>query len=42
MDPRRKFTSVEMKYFTMWWDRQNEEMKEKTRMLVREGRLTFT
>ena len=25
-DPNKRFTQVEMKFFTMWWDRQTEEM----------------
>ena len=27
-DPNKRFTQVEMKFFTMWWDRQTDEMKE--------------
>jgi len=38
-DPRRKFSEVEMKFFSMWWDRQNEDMKEKVRGLVKNGQL---
>ena len=40
-NPERKFTEVEMKFFTMWWDRQNEEMKENVRQLVKNGQLEF-
>ena len=25
-DPNKRFTQVEMKFFTMWWDRQTKEM----------------
>jgi len=25
-DPKRKFSEVEMKFFSMWWDRQSEDM----------------
>mmetsp|Transcript_29931 Transcript_29931/g.29119 ORF Transcript_29931/g.29119 Transcript_29931/m.29119 type:complete len:89 (+) Transcript_29931:210-476(+) len=39
LDPARKFSYVEMKFFTMWWDYQTEEMKDNVRTLVREGRL---
>jgi hypothetical protein len=28
-----------MKFFTMWWDEQTEEMKQDVRTLVSEGRL---
>ena len=27
-DPKKRFTQVEMKFFTMWWERQTDEMKE--------------
>ena len=37
----RTFTYVEMKFFSMWWERQNETIKEQVRNLVREGRLEF-
>jgi hypothetical protein len=40
-DARRKFTYVEMKFFTMWYNKQTEEMKKNVRMLVKEGRLEF-
>ena len=40
-DPLKRFTYVEMKYFTMWWDRQSIDTKEKVKGLVREGRLEF-
>jgi len=38
-DSRRKFMEVEMKFFKMWWDNQNEDMKTKVRALVRNGQL---
>jgi hypothetical protein len=38
-DSRRKFMEVEMKFFKMWWDNQNEDMREKTRGLVANGQL---
>jgi alpha-mannosidase len=40
-NPSRKFTYVEMKFFTMWWDRQSEETKADLRKLVAEGRFEF-
>lgn len=33
-DPSRKFTFVEMKYFTMWYYRQTKEVKDNVKMLV--------
>ena len=41
MDPNRKFTYVEMKFFTMWWDEQTDYMKDQVRQLVKEHRLEF-
>jgi hypothetical protein len=38
-DKEKRFSYVEMKFFSMWWERQDEAMKEDVRMLVREGRL---
>jgi len=40
-DPKRKFTYVEMKYFTMWYNRQPKKLQEDVKMLVKEGRLEF-
>lgn len=40
-NPDRKFTYVEMKFFSMWWDEQTETMKTAVRSLVKEGRLEF-
>jgi len=40
-DPLKKFTYVEMKYFSMWWDLQTTEIKAQVRGLVTEGRLQF-
>jgi len=40
-DPRRKFTYVEMKFFTMWYWRQTPDLREKVKKLVKEGRLEF-
>ena len=39
MDPKKKFTYVEMKFFSMWWRQQSDEMKNKVRQLVQQGRL---
>lgn len=38
-DPKRKFAETEMKFFSMWWDQQNDEMKDKVRKLVDNGQL---
>jgi hypothetical protein len=27
-DPNKRFSYVEMKFFTMWWDEQTEAMKQ--------------
>jgi hypothetical protein len=40
-DPKKKFTYVEMKFFSMWWDYQTEDTKASVRQLVAEGRLEF-
>ena len=37
----RKFTWANIKYFSMWWSEQSEEMKELTRMLVQRKQLEF-
>lgn len=39
--PWRKFTYVEMKFFTMWYYEQDQEVKDQVRMLIKEGRLEF-
>lgn len=41
MNPKRTFTYVEMAFFTMWWDEQSDEIKDKTREFVRNGQLSF-
>jgi lysosomal alpha-mannosidase len=38
-DERKKFSYVEMKFFSMWWENQTPEIKESVRQLVHEGRL---
>jgi Glycosyl hydrolases family 38 N-terminal domain len=38
-DPSKKFTYVEMKFLSMWWKYQTDEMKAKVRQLVQSGRL---
>jgi|Transcript_14435 alpha-mannosidase len=40
-DKEKRFTQVEMKFFSMWWQRQTEQKKYDVRQLVREGRLEF-
>ena len=38
-NPERKFSEVEMKFFSMWWDKQTPEKQEQTRGLVKSGQL---
>ena len=33
----RKFTYVEMKFFSMWWSKETEERKEKFKQLILNG-----
>ncbi|CAG0879219.1 unnamed protein product [Darwinula stevensoni] len=40
-DPVKRFIQVETGFFAMWWAEQSEEMKEKVRVLIEEGRLEF-
>lgn len=40
-NPERKFTYVEMKFFTMWYNEQSEETKDKLKRLIKEGRFEF-
>ena len=39
--PNTKFTYVEIKFFTMWWDRQSEETRGLVRKFVKQGRFEF-
>jgi hypothetical protein len=36
-NPARKFSEVEMKFFSMWWSTQTDVMKDKVRGLVNNG-----
>jgi hypothetical protein len=36
-NPKRKFSEVEMKFFKMWWNEQNDDIREKTKKLVKSG-----
>lgn len=38
-DEKKRYSQVEMKFFSMWWDRQTDELRDKVRVLVNEGRL---
>jgi hypothetical protein len=38
-DSNKRFSYVEMKFFSMWWRNQDEAMKTQVRQLVSEGRL---
>ena len=40
-NPQRKFTYVEMAFFSMWWDEQTPTVKDITRDLVESGQLAF-
>ncbi|XP_005189989.1 lysosomal alpha-mannosidase isoform X2 [Musca domestica] len=40
-DPKKRFIYVESAFFFKWWSEQSDEMKQKVRMLVDEGRLEF-
>eukprot|EP00759_Apiculatamorpha_spiralis_P012749 PhF_6_TR1965/c1_g1_i6/m.3223/K01191/E3.2.1.24; alpha-mannosidase len=40
-DPARRFTYVEIGYFSRWWAQQNDAVKENVRMLAGTGRLQF-
>lgn len=40
-DPAKRFTQVEMKFFSMWWDEQNDAKKNDVRKLVKNGQLEF-
>jgi hypothetical protein len=40
-NPHRKFTYVEMKFFTMWYEEQPTKVREEVRQLIKEGRLEF-
>ena len=31
LDPKKRFSYVEMKFFSMWWELQTEEMKQAVR-----------
>ena len=38
-DKKKRFSYVEMKFFSMWWKDQTDIMKEQVRELVTDGRL---
>ena len=38
-DESKRFTQVEMGFFEVWYNEQNEDMREQVKMLVNEGRL---
>jgi lysosomal alpha-mannosidase len=40
-DPTKRFSYVEMKFFSLWWYQQDETLKNTVRQLVQEGRLEF-
>lgn len=40
-NPERRFTYVEMKFFSMWYNEQTDDMKEKAKKIIKDGRLEF-
>ena len=40
-DANKTFTHAEIKFFSMWWYKQTEELKTRFRKLVKEGRWEF-
>lgn len=38
-NPERKFSEVEMKFFNMWWNNQNDTMKDRVKQLIKNGQL---
>jgi lysosomal alpha-mannosidase len=38
-DPTRRFSEVEMAFFKKWYDMQSDDMKEKTKGLIKSGQL---
>ena len=42
LDPKKRFTYVEMKYFSRWYKNQKEELKNKVKQLIKEGRLEIS
>lgn len=41
-NPARKFTYVEMKFFTMWYKQQDKRMQETVKKLIGSGQLEIT
>lgn len=40
-NPERKFTEVEIQFFSLWWDLQTKEKHDQVRELVKRGQLEF-
>ena len=38
---RRKFTYVELKFFAMWWEKQDFETKERFKQMILDGQAEF-
>lgn len=38
-DPKRKFSEVEMKFFKMWWDQQDDTVRAKVHKFIKNGQL---
>lgn len=41
-DSRRRFTYVEMKYFTMWYKELDAKTKDTVKILIKNGQLEIT
>jgi len=41
VNPNRTFTYVEMAFFSMWWENQDEKMKQMVQNFVQSGQLSF-
>jgi len=41
-DPSKKFIYVEIAFFERWWNQKTQEIKNKTKILIQQGRLQFT
>lgn len=41
-DPQRRFTFVEMKFFSMWYRNQDEKTKEIVKKLIKSGQMEIT
>ncbi|CAD8084472.1 unnamed protein product [Paramecium primaurelia] len=40
-DQTKKFIQVEIAFFKLWWDEQNDDVRNKTKYLIKNGQLEF-